>query len=427
MTDGNFLGGFAQGFNAVDPFSPLEKKADFDRSVKLIEEQERVKTDKEARLQQLNQANTSINGILDIADKLTQRYQSGMFNGDKQQFAAQVNSFVDQALKTSQAWTLQGHAVTTPEEVEAKRNLFLSAIDPESALLNKTEEAKQLAQATAEGTNAAKTPSTKQVIDRVTGQPSFATEEQIQADPARYSPIQQKGTVINVGDKADSKLREERAKNIAAREKVLFDEVDLQASVAENTNNQLSFLLSSLDNLKTGKFTPLQTSIGGLLDAAGLDSDLVGISPDEIATSQAYTGAVNTIVLKRAESMKGNLSDKDVGFLTDSAPKLSNTVEGNKLLISYMQRMNDRSIMKQSQMDQWIEDNEGSLSGFNDAWKDYNKKNPLFTDADNKQIEAAQKGTLLEDKFSTVIDDNGDEKQVETWELVNGKLQRVKQ
>jgi hypothetical protein len=74
--------------------------------------------------------------------------------------------------------------------------------------------------------------------------------------------------------------------------------------------------------------------------------------------------------------MKGNLSDKDVKFLKETTPAITNTPEAYKFLLSSARALEERSL---DQRDFYLTYREktGSLDGASKAWTDFTRSTPI--------------------------------------------------
>ncbi|MEM8647200.1 MAG: hypothetical protein AAGF86_12755 [Pseudomonadota bacterium] len=81
--------------------------------------------------------------------------------------------------------------------------------------------------------------------------------------------------------------------------------------------------------------------------------------------------------------MPGAMSDKDREFLVSSVPGLDKTPDGNRKLIDYAIRVEERKQQVAKFATQYRKENQGRLDiGFYDALAQWSEQNPLFTGAD---------------------------------------------
>jgi hypothetical protein len=101
---------------------------------------------------------------------------------------------------------------------------------------------------------------------------------------------------------------------------------------ARGANKTLS-TLNSLDKLSEKAFS------GALVDAKvglGKIATAFGVDVEGLPESEAFTALANSLTLDKAGQLSGALSDKDIAFLQNSVPQLSQTPEGRKKLIKIM-------------------------------------------------------------------------------------------
>lgn len=70
----------------------------------------------------------------------------------------------------------------------------------------------------------------------------------------------------------------------------------------------------------------------------------LGIETEGLEETEVFEAVANNLVLDKAQSLSGALSDKDIAFLQATVPQLSQTSEGRKKLISLLKAVNQRVI-----------------------------------------------------------------------------------
>lgn len=110
--------------------------------------------------------------------------------------------------------------------------------------------------------------------------------------------------------------------------------------------------------LQTNQLESLTMPLRGLAAAVGL------ADADKLGRQQVFQGLANRIaLLMRGSSMPGPMSDKDIQFLVNQAPKLANTVEGNRLLIETLRRVAEAQRAYTLELDRYLDEN-GSSRGW---------------------------------------------------------------
>ncbi len=70
----------------------------------------------------------------------------------------------------------------------------------------------------------------------------------------------------------------------------------------------------------------------------------IGIDVEGLSESEAFEAVATGVVLDKAQQMAGALSNADMVFLQNSAPSLSQTSEGRKMLIDFGKKLAQRQI-----------------------------------------------------------------------------------
>jgi hypothetical protein len=120
--------------------------------------------------------------------------------------------------------------------------------------------------------------------------------------------------------KTDLQDWREEQKMMNAEEKEGTGQIKVLRETAQDAETKLNTYKELAGYVKSGQ---LQTGAGpALLKRFGLED--LALNP----ASRQFQGAVNKLVLEAAKDLKGNLSDKDILFLQQTMPSLSNTPEG---------------------------------------------------------------------------------------------------
>ena len=261
--------------------------------------------------------------------------------------------------------------------LDARINSMLSQPSQEEVSAIQTRQKASEAGAVAKAKEENTTQSTKPALDTTTGQEVFATEQEIQSNP-NLSPIENAPEIV-IDQRAQDAATIKRTEGLVQRELDLLGRIDETAEQSASAQEGLSFLRRQLGNVETGQFAPLRQGMARIVSGLGLNPELIGVSLEEIGSGEAFATAVNEIVLQRAENMKGNLSDRDVRFLESATPRLSNTAQGNELIIDYLMAINDRNVLKQQMAEVHMDENDGSLKGFNKRWREFQRGQPFVS------------------------------------------------
>lgn len=108
------------------------------------------------------------------------------------------------------------------------------------------------------------------------------------------------------------------------------------------------------------------------------------LGPEETARALGNQLALQLRSPSNGAGMPGAMSDKDREFLVASVPGLGKTPEGNRRLIDYMMRVEQRNIDVAKFANQYAQDHGGRIDNdFFTALADWSEKNPLFPEADS--------------------------------------------
>lgn len=151
---------------------------------------------------------------------------------------------------------------------------------------------------------------------------------------------------------------------------------------------------ASLGHMKTLLQSPgvFQGTGGQLAAQAKGVLNSFGIETEGLAESQAVQAIGNKLALELRDpaggaGMPGALSDSDRNFLASMVPGLTNSREGNLLLVEYMERMNNRSLQIHRMASEYAQRNGGRLdNGFYMQLGDWAAQNPLFSEGDYERI-----------------------------------------
>jgi len=197
---------------------------------------------------------------------------------------------------------------------------------------------------------------------------------------AQAGKPQKSGVTLDTPESAAGRLQ--RSKDMAGAAKEYEDVGAAGRSILSDLNQLQTYLKDP--NISTGTGSSYINAGKRLLDS-------VGITMDGVSSAEAADSLTKKLTLNILDKMKGSSSDKDIAFLSDQMPQLSQTKDGQQKIIGYMKKAAERQI-KVADMARAYEQKHGALdNGFRDELKAYADKNPLFAEA--KQQPAAAKQT----------------------------------
>lgn len=183
-------------------------------------------------------------------------------------------------------------------------------------------------------------------------------------------------TVVNVDDKSFAVARQ---KLTAEWETKMSDE----ARSAMSYQQQIARLEPLLNQVQTGRFAPVKSTLGAVLEDFGVDPAAFGIDPNLAPSAEAIKSLTNKMALGNRQDMPGAMSDADRSFLVETVPQLKNTPLGNKIIIQTEKAIAGRKIDKYTA---WLEysaaqEEKGlmpSKQSFELQWMKESRARPMF-------------------------------------------------
>ncbi len=218
----------------------------------------------------------------------------------------------------------------------------------------------------------------------------YARADGYQGTFSDWKKIANPGTTVNVG-KGESKYDEEMGKHMA--------QLNVDMMKGEQSANRTIGMLDRLDqllkdpNVYQGTGGDTFAKVKGWSKALGIDVGNMG--PTEAVRAIANQFALELRNPAGGAGMPGALSDKDREFLVSMVPGLTNTREGNALLIDYMKRMNQRQLEVGRLRRDYVRQNGRLDEGFYQTLADYSAQNSLFNDMDIQGAQQALQGQAL--------------------------------
>ena len=221
-----------------------------------------------------------------------------------------------------------------------------------------------------------------------------------QADALMNKETAPRGAGISIGE--DGQLVYNIAQDQKNAANSLNDERAISAS-ATKLKDTISVMREALKNAG-------YTGVGGQY-YDGLDQILGafrggdGLLPGSPAARSVIKSGGMKFVLDNVQSTKGAISNKEMELFQQAAPGLTQTPQGNKVLLDIAEKVADRQQMRLAEMEKWRAANQGSLDGFEPAWAQYVNENPIlsqdmFLGGDEKQADLPQGVTEEEMQFT---------------------------
>ena len=200
-------------------------------------------------------------------------------------------------------------------------------------------------------------------------------------DPASYGAAEKEVAAVDESSKVIlSPSESEQQKKIGASEGARYDEMQKVGSASRGQLNTLNFLEKNLDQISTGKLTPLKTEVKAWASSFGIDLGEEDIPPAQAVKAISGQLALTLRNTSEGNGMPGALSDKDLAFLQSMVPNLGNDPESNKLIIKYSREIAQRNADVAQKARDYIQKNPRGVldAGFYGELKQWTEKNPLF-------------------------------------------------
>lgn len=170
-----------------------------------------------------------------------------------------------------------------------------------------------------------------------------------------------------------------------------YGTITTKADAARQSNATLGALDQALSNpdVVTGALGPTALSLRRAAVALGI-GDAETVADSELVRTIGNQLALQLRNPETGLGMPGAVSDRDLQFLQQSVPGLANTVAGNRQLIDYMRRLNQRSVQIEQLANDYVQRNGRLDAGFRAQLAQWAAENPLFPEAQTAPRPAAQ-------------------------------------
>jgi len=187
-----------------------------------------------------------------------------------------------------------------------------------------------------------------------------------------------KAGATRVSQTVTTREETEEAKAVGKGQGERYNEIIKAGDTGIKNKSQYSRLEQLLEGVNTGKLTPAGTQVAAVANSLGLNID------KNLGNKQAAVALTNMLALELRNpaggaGMPGAMSDKDREFLTASVPSLSQSPEGNKLMIQYAKAIAQRNIDVARLATAYRRKNKTLDIGFNDELAAWSESHPLFT------------------------------------------------
>ena len=216
---------------------------------------------------------------------------------------------------------------------------------------------------------------TKAVIDTQTGQDTFATNEQLQADPGRFRPRPQRAaTEVSVTLPGEKTERQELGK-VRARQ---FERVLTAAENAESTLESLD-QLDALD-VETGALEPSKAAFAAVVEGLGIDASSIA----DVGTTQAFKAVSNRLINNVLNLAKGPQTEGDAKRARTTIANLGDSPFAAQFKTDSLRAVALRQIEQADFVESFLENADPKDQIFTKArkaWNRFKKKTPSLSSA----------------------------------------------
>lgn len=214
---------------------------------------------------------------------------------------------------------------------------------------------------------------TPQAAAQIAGQIKAKTGKDVATEDILKGIKMPNSPLVNIDMKQEGKERQVVGEGLGQQ----YLETQKAGRAAMGTLNRLDRMDQLLTGMTTGKLTPAITDVQAVGEALGIKVD------PTLPAKQAFTALANEMALQLRNpsggaGMPGSLSDKDLAFLKSMTPSLSQTPEGNRLIIDSARQVAKRD-QQVAKMARDYRKANGSLDeGFYETVQNYADAHPLF-------------------------------------------------
>jgi hypothetical protein len=194
---------------------------------------------------------------------------------------------------------------------------------------------------------------------------------QLPAGDPRRTPLEQRIQMLTTRPPAASTSVEVKLPELEKKERQskgefnvkLYETISQAARLAARTLPAIDTQINILDQgFRTGFGAEAQKAAASVLSALGVPE-----ATKYASDAQAFTSALNQMVLQRQLEQKGPQTEADAQRITQTASQLGNTREANRFILDVTKAQSKRDIEQRSFWDKWWKENK-TYEGVEDAW-----------------------------------------------------------
>jgi hypothetical protein len=188
----------------------------------------------------------------------------------------------------------------------------------------------------------------------------------------------EKTPLVNVG-LTMPKQEEEFQKGMGKFYSEEFSGMQKEGREAHTNTARLGRAKSLVTNIATGKLRPAASAVKSVIKDLGYNLESYGLS-DDVGMAEALKAVSIDLTMDTVQRTKGAVSNKEMDLFAQVAPQLSNTPEGNLLIIEMAEKLNQNKVQVAQLAREYLRKNSRYDEGFYDELDKFYDKNPLFTE-----------------------------------------------
>lgn len=199
--------------------------------------------------------------------------------------------------------------------------------------------------------------------------PNKATREQQEAVWQRILQLRRSG-----GSNTNINLPGDTSEGVNKIGLGLLEGFSNDANVARTTIDQLGVMEALLnDGMDTGRLDAVTMNLRGLAVSAGMGSEEM---VKNLSRQELFQAHSNRLAILQKTGLVGPMSDRDILFLKEQVPKMSNTPEGNRIMIEVMRRFEQRKMEIADVAEEYV-GRTGNAMGLRRHVSDWAKAHPM--------------------------------------------------
>jgi hypothetical protein len=195
------------------------------------------------------------------------------------------------------------------------------------------------------------------------------TQEKHRIDPPRTEA--ERIAVARASIPPQETKEEEKYRGVLVDDYKILNE---DARGAESTLQNIN--IAKTIDVKTGQFEPFKNLLASSAKGLGLDpEDMFGL--DDPTNAQAYTAALQTMVLTKMQAQKGPQTESDQKLIATTVGTMKNTNEANRFILDANEAVERQKILKRNF---WIDHRRKNqtFEGAEAAWAQFSADTPFL-------------------------------------------------